>query len=102
MTQNATQIVPEIIWITVGFGILLLFGVAIAVRTRRDALPGSRGRREASGKLDVEEIRPEGFIESFSNDVDSGRAGLPLVLKIAVPGVLLWWLLYLIFNWTQR
>jgi len=102
MTQNALQLWPEIIWITAGFVVLLVFGVAIAARPRRGALPGSRGRRKENGELDVEEIHTDGYIDSFSNDVDAGRAGLPLIVKIALPGVLLWWLLYLIVNWMQR
>jgi hypothetical protein len=49
-----------------------------------------------------EEIRGDGLIDSFSGEIEEAGGGMPLVVKIALPGILLWWLIYLIINWAQH
>jgi hypothetical protein len=101
MTQNAAEMWPEILGVVVGAVILMVFAIAVAIPHRPKVLPGSSGHR-AEEEAGREEIRPDGYIDSFSKEVEQARGGLPLLVKLALPGVLLWWLLYLIFNWTQR
>jgi hypothetical protein len=102
MTQNALQLWPEIIWVTAGAVVLFIFAVAIGVRSRAKVLPGSRGHREETGEFDVEEIRADGYIDGFAKDIEEAGGGVPLVVKIALVAIPLWWLIYLILNWTQR
>jgi hypothetical protein len=102
MTQNELQLWPEIL--TVGFGalVLLLFGLALALPHRATRLPGSSGHREREAEVEHEEIRADGYIDSFAGDIEEAGGGLPLVVKLALPGIILWWLIYLILNWTPR
>jgi hypothetical protein len=102
MTQNVLQIWPEITWIIVGVFVLLLFALTIALPHRPKTLPGSSGHREADEEAGHEEIRPDGYIDSFAKDIEEAGGGLPPVVKLALPGVILWWLIYLILNWTQK
>jgi hypothetical protein len=102
MTQNVMQLGPEIIAVAGGIAVLLLFALAIALPSRPKTLPGSRGHREASEETVHEEIRADGYIDSFAKDIEEAGGGLPVVVKLALPGVLLAWLLYLILNWTPR
>ncbi len=101
MTQNALVVWPEILAVVFGAIVLMVFAITVALPSRPKVLPGSSGHRpdEESGH---EEIRPDGYIDSFSKEIDEAGGGLPLIVKLALPGVLLWWLIYLILHWTQR
>lgn len=102
MTQNVMELWPQIIAVAGGALVLLLFALAIALPHRPKVLPGSEGHREAGDEAEHEEIRPDGFIDSFAREIEEAGGGLPVVVKLALPGVLLWWLIYLIVNWMQR
>jgi len=102
MTQQALQLWPEIIWVTAGAVVLFIFALAIGLRSRAKTPPASRGHREQTGEFDVEEVRPDGYIDSFAGEIEEAGGGLPLVVKIALIAIPLWWLLYLILNWTQH
>jgi len=102
MTQNVMELWPEIIGVVGGALVLFLFALAIALPHRSKVLPGSSGHREADDETEHEEIRPDGYIDSFAKEVEEAGGGLPTVVKLALPGVLLWWLIYLIVNWSQR
>jgi hypothetical protein len=102
MTQNALQVGPEILWIVLGAVILLLFGLTLALPHRPKTLPGSSGHREKEAEAEHEEIHPDGYIDSFAGEIEEAGGGLPPVVKLALPGIILWWLIYLILNWTPR
>ena len=102
MTQNATVISQEIIWVVLGAIGLFAFALAIALPHRPRVLPGSSGHREQADRTDHEVIRPDGYIDSFSNEIEEAGGSLPPVVQVALPAIILWWLLYLIFNFTQR
>jgi hypothetical protein len=102
MTQNVMDLGSQIIWIAAGAFVLLLFALAVAMPHRARMLPGSQGHRAKEEESEHEEIRPDGYIDSFAGEIEEAGGGLPLVVRIALPGILLWWLLYLIVNWTQR
>ncbi len=102
MTQNAQDVWKDITWIVLSAGVLIVFAVAAAWPHRAATRPGSSGHRPASEQGEHEVIRPDGYIDSFANEVSEGGGGLPTLLKIALPGVLLWWLLYLLLNWSPR
>jgi hypothetical protein len=101
MTQNAAGVWPEILGVVVGAFILMVFAIAVALPHRPKTLPG-RSSHRAEEESGHEEIRADGYIDSFSKEIEEAGGGLPLLVKLALPGVLLWWLIYLILNWTQR
>jgi hypothetical protein len=102
MTQNVLELYPQIISVVLGAAVLLLFAVIVALPHRSKVLPGSSGHREEDEESVHEEIRPDGYIDSFAGQIEEAGGGLPPLVRLALPGVLLWWLIYLIVNWTQR
>ena len=102
MTQNVMQLGPQVIGIVVSAIGLFLFALAVALPHRPKMLPGSSGHREAADQPVHEEIRPDGYIDSFAKEIAEAGGALPLIVKLAIPGVLLWWLIYLILNWAPR
>jgi hypothetical protein len=102
MTQNVVPLWSEIFTVLGAMAALLLFGLAIALPSRPKIPPGFRGHRKASEETQHEEIRADGYIDSFSKEIEEAGGGLPVVVKIALAGVLLAWLLYLILNWAPR
>ncbi|MEJ2413342.1 MAG: hypothetical protein P8Y34_10190 [Anaerolineales bacterium] len=100
MTQNALELWPEIWAVISGAIVLFLFALTVAISHKSKKLPGSSGHRSAEDQEGHEEIQPDGYIDSFAGVIEEGGGGLPPVVALAVPGVLLWWLLYLILNWV--
>jgi len=102
MTQNALQIWPEIVGIVGGAAVLLIFALTVALKSRVGTLPGSSGHRAEEEEGEHEEIRPDGYIDGFANEIEEAGGSLPPVVKLAIPGILLWWLIYLILYWAPR
>jgi hypothetical protein len=102
MTQNVMNLSSQIIWMTAGALVLFLFALAVAIPHHTRTPPGSQGHREKGDETEHEEIHPDGYIDSFAGEIEEAGGGLPLVVRITLPGILLWWLFYLIVNWTQR
>ena len=82
--------------------VLFVFALTVALPHRPKSLPGSSGHREPKDQSAHEEIRPDGYIDSFAKEIEEAGGALPLIVKVAIPGVLLWWLLYLILYWAPR
>lgn len=101
MTQHAAQPWGAIVWIVAGVVILFLFALAIAIPHRPKVLPGSSGHRKEGEDAEHEEIRPDGYIDSFAGEIEEAGGDLPLVVKLALPGALLGWLFYLILFWPR-
>jgi hypothetical protein len=102
MTQNVLQVWPEILGVVTGAFILLLFALALAIPHRPKPLPGSQGHRDVDQEEEYEEIRADGYIDSFAKVIEEAGGAMPLIVLLALPGIILWWLLYLIINWTAR
>jgi hypothetical protein len=102
VTENVLQIGQEVVWILGGAAILILFAVTVSLPHRSGVLPGSSGHREGADEAGHEVIRADGYIDSFGGEIAEAGGGLPLVVLLAIPGVLGWWLIYLILNWTPR
>jgi hypothetical protein len=103
MTENIMQLWPEILGVLAGAIVLFLFAVTLALPHRPKVLPGSSGHRKAEDETGGhEEIRPDGYIDSFAKEIEEAGGGLPPVIKLVLPGILLWWLIYLILNWTPK
>jgi hypothetical protein len=102
MTQNVLQLGPEVFGIVISAAVLFVFALTVALPHRPKSLPGSSGHRATEDQSVHEEIRPDGYIDSFSKEIEEAGGALPLVVKLAIPGILLWWLLYLILYWAPR
>jgi len=77
--------------------ILILFAVALGMQHKPRILSGHKGHREEKEEDGGEEtIRPDGYIDSFSGEIEEAGGGMPPVVKIFLPLILLWWLGYLI------
>lgn len=102
MTANVLQIWPEIISIVGGVVVLAFFALLLGLPHRPKVLPGSSGHRDKDDQGEHEEINPDGYIDHFAGVIEEAGGSLPPVVKWAIPGILLWWLLYLIFNWIPK
>lgn len=102
MTENVMQLWPEIFSVITGALVLFIFGLAIAIKQRPNVHSGSSGHRKEEDEGEHEEIRPDGYIDSFAKEIEEAGGGLTLIVKVAIPGVLLWWLIYLILFWQPR
>ena len=101
MTDNAMQLWPEILGVIGGTLALLLFAITLALPHRSKTLPGSSGHRAAEDETaEHEEIHPDGYIDSFAKEIEEAGGGLPPVVNLLLPGILLWWLIYLLLYWT--
>ena len=99
MTQNAQDVWKDIVWIVASASLLIIFAVGVAWPHRSRVRPGSRGHRPESDEGEHEVVRPDGYIDSFAKEASEAGGGLPPLIQLALPGILLWWLLYLILNW---
>jgi uncharacterized membrane protein len=100
MTGNLVEGWGEIIWVIASIAILVAFAVALALPQSGGRKPASRGHRHKGDETGEEEIRPDGYIDSFANEIEEAGGSIPPVVKLAVPVVLLWWLGYIALNWT--
>lgn len=112
MTANVGTTWGEIIGIAAGGLILLLFAVFFSAnRHQTRTLPGSAGRRTTPGQQQSHEqqqeeqggevVSADGYIDSFAGSIEEAGGGLPLLVKIALVGIPLWWLIYILINWSQ-
>jgi hypothetical protein len=99
MTDNVLQLWPEILAVIAWGVALLLFAVTLGMSHRPRRRPGSEGHRGAEQGGGNEAIQPDGYIDSFAGEIEEAGGGLPPVLKLVLPAILLWWLLYLILYW---
>lgn len=102
MTENVLQMWPEILAIVAGCIGLSLFAIALGLPHRPGVLPGSSGHRPHDESGENEEIRADGYIDSFAGEIEEAGGSLPPVVKLALSGILIWWLLYLILNWAPN
>jgi len=69
----------------------------------RKTAPGQlygKGHRPGDQGDDCEEIHADGYIDSFAKEIEEAGGGMPPIVKVALVGIILWWLAYLILNWT--
>lgn len=99
MTANSLVIGGEVLGIVIGGVIFLLFGIALGIPHRPMKPSGGEGHREDT---DEETVSPDGYIDSFAGVIEEAGGSLTTVVSLALPGVLLWWLIYMIINWMPR
>jgi hypothetical protein len=100
MTANELVIGAEVLGIAVGGFILFLFGFALGIPHRPVKPSGSEGHREEHEE--DETVSPDGYIDSFAGVIEEAGGGLTAIVKLALPGILLWWLVYMIVNWVPK
>lgn len=98
MTLNVLETNTVIIWIGVGALILFLFALTLAMVHRTKIPPGSKGYREGEERHVV--VEPDAYIDSFSGVIEEAGGLLPPILYVFIPGILIWWLVYLIIRWN--
>ena len=99
MTLNVLDLRSEIFAVISGIIVLSIFALTIAIPHVGKKKPGSSGHREEEDHTGHEEIRSDGFIDSFAGTIEEAGGGFPLIVKVAIPGILIWWLVYLILFW---
>lgn len=102
MTQNVLVLTPQILSIIAGIIVLSYFALTVALPHVAKKKPGSSGHRRKEDDSGHEEIRADGFIDSFAGTIEEAGGGLPPIVKLAIPGILIWWLVYLILFWTPK
>ena len=106
MVQNVLDIVPEVLSVLAGVFVLMLFAIAFAIPKRGGVLPGSSGKKQgpegSPASPHSETVKPDGYIDSFGRQVSEAGGGLPVLAWIALIGIPLWWLVYLILFWSPR
>lgn len=102
MTENVLQFWPEILTIIGWSAVLFLFALVLGMTHRPKVLPGSSGHRPLEESGEDEEIHADGYIDSFANEIEEAGGSTPPVVKLAIPGIILWWLLYLVLNWEPK
>ena len=102
MTVSSITLWAEIVGVVGGALVLFVFGLTLGIPQKPGTKPGSKGHRPEGESGENEEIRPDGYIDSFAKDIEEAGGGLPPILKLALPSIFIWWLLYLILFWTQR
>jgi len=102
MTENVLDFWSQILSVVAGAVVLLVFALVVALPHRPKVLPGSQGHRDESEQPGHEVIRADGFIDGFAKLIAEAGGSMPWIIRLALPGILLWWLLYLIYNWTPR
>jgi hypothetical protein len=102
MTENVLQLWPEILAVGGGSLVLLLFALALGLSHRQNRPPGRSGHRPEEESGETEEIGTDGYIDSFAGVIEEAGGGMPIVVKLALPGILIWWFVYLILNWAPR
>ncbi len=112
MTMNVINRWGEIIGIAGGAIILLIFGLTFSPLVYRPRVPsGAAVERTGPGEKEAHQAREEqtggehvsadGYIDSFAGLVEEAGGSLPLIVTVFSIGLLLWWGVYLVTNWSQ-
>ncbi len=112
MPLNVLNVPGQIIGIASAIVILLIFGVTFSPLVYRPrvpsggaaerAEPGEHEAHEAHGEeAGGEHVRADGYIDSFAGLVEEAGGSLPLIVSVFTIGLLIWWGVYLVLEWSQ-
>jgi hypothetical protein len=112
MAMNVLNLWGEIVGIGVGAVILLVFAITFSPLVHRPRVPsgaamhgsdeGEKEAHEEQGQQSGgEHVRADGYIDSFAGLTEEAGGSLPLIVTIFSIGLLIWWAIYLVLNWSQ-
>jgi hypothetical protein len=99
MVENVTDYDDLYFWILLSCAVLILFSVALAMHIKARRPAGSKGHRDDDGDR-PEDIRADGYIDSFANHIEEAGGSMPPVVRLTLVGVIAWWVIYLMLYWT--
>ncbi len=101
MVANGMNIWGEILGIASGGLVLFLFGTLMAITVKHTNKPaGRKGRRQPTDRGTEETISSDGLIDSFAGLVEEAGGSLPPLVTVSLIAIPLWWLIYMILNWS--
>ncbi len=112
MTLNVLNVWGEFIGIAAGGLILLIFGLIFSPLVYRPKVPsgaavertspGEKEEHEARGQeAGGEHVHADGYIDSFAGLVEEAGGSLPLIVSVFSIGLLIWWAVYMLLEWSQ-
>jgi hypothetical protein len=112
MAMNVLNVWGEIVGIAVGAVILLVFAITFSPLVHRPRVPsgsavettdtGDKEAHEEHGEESGgEHVHADGYIDSFAGLIEEAGGSLPLLVTIFSIGLLIWWGVYLVTNWSQ-
>jgi hypothetical protein len=101
MTVHGLNALTELLGMIGAVLVIGVFTFALSVKHKPSIRPGSKGHRD-DGDAEHERIRADGYIDSFSREIEEAGGGLPLVVQLSTVGFFVWFLLYLILFWSPR
>ncbi len=111
MAVNVLNVPGEALGIGFAALVLLIFALTFSPLVYRPKVPsGAAIRREDTDKEEHEahgqesggeHVRADGYVDSFAGLVQEGGGSLPLVVSIFSIGLLIWWAIYLVLEWSQ-
>ena len=81
MTENALELWPEIFAVLAGVIVIFLFALTIAISHRVKTQPGSSGHRPKDEDEGHEEIRPDGYIDSFAGTIEEAGGIKQIIIE---------------------
>ena len=111
MTVNVLNVLGEALGIGFAAVVLLIFALSFSPLVYRPKTPSGaaiqRGdtdkeaHEEHGQESGGEHVRADGYVDSFAGLIAEGGGSLPLVVTIFTIGLLVWWAVYLVLEWSQ-
>ncbi len=111
MTLNVLNVLGEGLGIGFAALVLLVFALTFSPLVYRPKIPS--GAAIEHGEIDKEaheahgqesggeHVRADGYVDSFAGLIAEGGGSLPLIVSIFSIGLLIWWAVYLVLEWSQ-
>ncbi len=111
MTLNVLNVLGEALGIGFAALVLLVFALTFSPLVYRPKVPSGaaihhddadKEAHDAHGQESGgEHVRADGYVDSFAGVISEGGGSLPLVVSIFTIGLLVWWAVYLVLEWSQ-
>lgn len=112
MTLNVLNVSGQLINILGGALVLLIFAITFSPLVYRPRIPSGAAATEshpdqkeahdAKGQESGgEHVHADGYIDSFAGLVEEAGGSLPLIVSVFSIGLLIWWAVYLVLEWSQ-
>lgn len=101
MPDNVLQIGPQVF--SVVAGLLVLLGASLVFSFKyhaTSARAGESGQRPEGREKEAEQVRPDGFIDSFAGVISEAGGGVPFTGWVIMGVTLVCYFVYLFLHWT--